>query len=160
MTRPPTSTYRLQLTAEFGFAQAADQAGYLAALGVSHVYLSPILQAAPGSRHGYDVVDHSLVSAELGGEDGFRAMAAAFRAQNLRTILDVVPNHMAIPVPESLNRQLWDVLTHGAGSPYAHWFDIDWAAGGGRMLLPVLGGPPDKIANDLSVADGTLRYFD
>lgn len=161
MTSPPASTYRLQLNRDFGFARAAGQAGYLAALGVSHVYLSPILQAVPGSSHGYDVTDHSLVSAELGGEDGFRAMASAFRAHDLRVIVDVVPNHMAIPAPESLNRQLWDVLKHGAGSPYAHWFDIDWDAGDGKMLLPVLGGPPDKIANDLREGrDGTLRYFD
>ncbi len=66
----PGSTYRLQLQPEFGFADAADLAGYLARLGVTHAYISPILQAAPGSQHGYDVVDHSRISAELGGEDG------------------------------------------------------------------------------------------
>ena len=61
------------------------------------MYLSPILQAAPGSAHGYDVVDHSRISAELGGEDAFRAMAARFREHGLGIVIDIVPNHMAIP---------------------------------------------------------------
>ena len=111
----PTSTYRLQLQPGFGFADAADIAGYLAGLGVSHVYLSPILQATPGSRHGYDVVDHSRISAGLGGEPAFRDMVARFRDHGLGVIADIVPNHMAIPTPESLNRQLWSVLRDGTG---------------------------------------------
>ena len=74
----PLSTYRLQLRPGFGFAEAGELADYLADLGVTHVYLSPILQANPGSPHGYDVVDHSRVSADLGGEDAFRAMADRF----------------------------------------------------------------------------------
>ena len=79
----PVSTYRLQLRDEFGFARASEQAGYLAALGVTHVYLSPILQANPGSPHGYDVVDHSLVSTDLGGEPAFREMVAEFHRRRL-----------------------------------------------------------------------------
>ena len=79
----PVSTYRLQLRQGFGFADAAGVADYLAALGVTHVYLSPILQAAPGSAHGYDIVDHSRISADLGGEAAFRAMAERFRAHGL-----------------------------------------------------------------------------
>jgi (1->4)-alpha-D-glucan 1-alpha-D-glucosylmutase len=162
--RGPASTYRLQLTPDFGFADAAAQAEYLADLGVTHVYLSPVLEAAPGSTHGYDVVDHSRVRAALGGEAGFRAMAARFHARGLRIVLDIVPNHMAIPVPESLNRQLWSVLREGEESDYAHWFDIDWAAGGERMLLPILGAPlPDCMADlALGEADGepVVRYFD
>jgi (1->4)-alpha-D-glucan 1-alpha-D-glucosylmutase len=165
----PVSTYRLQLTAGFGFAAVADQADYLASLGVSHVYLSPILQAAPGSTHGYDVVDHSLVSADLGGEEGFRAMAGRLRSAGLGIVVDIVPNHMAIPVPESLNRQLWSVLREGRESPYAHWFDVDWTAHDGRMLLPVLARPSaelvgqgrDELAHDeLVCRDGLLRYHD
>jgi (1->4)-alpha-D-glucan 1-alpha-D-glucosylmutase len=145
---PPVSTYRLQLRAEFGFADAAGIAGYLAALGVTHVYLSPILEAAPGSVHGYDVIDHSRVSGALGGEAGFREMVAALRGHGLGVVVDVVPNHMAIPVPESLNRQLWSVLAEGPGSRYAHWFDVDWAAQDGRFLLPILGAPlPDCLAD-------------
>jgi (1->4)-alpha-D-glucan 1-alpha-D-glucosylmutase len=168
--KPPTqpvSTYRLQLRAGFGFAEAAGIAGYLAALGVTHVYLSPILEAAPGSAHGYDVIDHSRVSGALGGEAGFRDMVAALRGHGLGVVADVVPNHMAIPVPESLNRQLWSLLAEGPGSRYAHWFDVDWAAQDGRFLLPILGAPlPDCLA-DLAVTpsgDGAagpvLRYFD
>jgi (1->4)-alpha-D-glucan 1-alpha-D-glucosylmutase len=137
----PVSTYRLQLHAGFGFAEAAGIAGYLAGLGVSHVYLSPILQAAPGSMHGYDVVDHTRVSADLGGEAAFRDMAAEFRRHGLGVVLDIVPNHMAVPVPESLNRPLWSVLRDGLGSPFASWFDVDWAAQDGRLLLPILAGP-------------------
>ena len=166
----PVSTYRLQLTSRFGFAQVAGIGGYLSALGVSHVYLSPILQAAPGSAHGYDVVDHSRISAELGGEAGFRAMVAALRGHGLGVVVDIVPNHMAIPRPESLNRQLWSVLAGGPGSEFAHWFDVDWAAGGGRFLLPILAGPVTTCLADLrldpagdpaaGIAGPVLRYRD
>ena len=163
----PVSTYRLQLTPDYGFAQAGDVGEYLADLGVSHVYLSPVLEAAPGSRHGYDVTDHSRIRAELGGEDEFRSMVKRFRAHGLGIVLDIVPNHMAIPVPETLNRQLWSVLRDGRGSPYANWFDIDWAAQDERMLLPILGGPVEECLDDLTVdrdggPDGepVLRYFD
>jgi (1->4)-alpha-D-glucan 1-alpha-D-glucosylmutase len=142
VSEPPTSTYRLQLHAGFGFAEVAATADYLAALGVSHVYLSPILQAAPGSPHGYDVVDHSRISAELGGEPGFRAMAAELRRHGLGTVVDIVPNHMGIGAPEWQNRQFWSVLADGLESPCAHWFDIDWAARAGRLLLPILARPP------------------
>jgi len=147
----PVSTYRLQLQPGFGFAEAGEVAGYLSDLGVTHVYLSPILQAAPGSRHGYDVVDHSRVSADLGGEAGLRAMVGQFRRHGLGVIVDVVPNHMAIPVPESLNRQLWSVLREGPGSPCAHWFDVDWSAQDGRLLLPVLAGPAEECLGDITV---------
>jgi (1->4)-alpha-D-glucan 1-alpha-D-glucosylmutase len=166
----PLSTYRLQLNRDFGFAQAAELADYLADLGVSHVYLSPILQAAPGSQHGYDVVDHSRISADLGGEDGFRAMVAVFRAHDLGVVVDVVPNHMGIAAPEAVNRQFWSVLAEGAGSSCAHWFDIDWAARGGRLLLPILAGSLAQCMGDLvvdrdggygqPVGEPVLRYFD
>jgi (1->4)-alpha-D-glucan 1-alpha-D-glucosylmutase len=167
---PPAATYRLQLHAGFGFAEAAATAPYLARLGVTHLYLSPILQAAPGSTHGYDVVDHSVISADLGGESGFRDLVAELRRLGLGVIVDVVPNHMSIGAPESLNHQFWSVLAGGPDSPAAHWFDIDWAARGGRLLLPVLGGPPAKCADDLTIDPGgdprhpdsgpVLRYFD
>ena len=147
----PVSTYRLQLQPGFGFAEAGEVAGYLSDLGVTHVYLSPILQAAPGSRHGYDVVDHARVSADLGGEAALRAMVSRFRRHGLGVIVNVVPNHMAIPVPESLNRQLWSVLREGPGSPCSHWFDVDWAAQDGRLLLPILAGPAEDCLADISV---------
>jgi (1->4)-alpha-D-glucan 1-alpha-D-glucosylmutase len=162
---PPQSSYRLQLQPGFGFAAAAGVAAYLASLGVTHAYLSPILQAAPGSVHGYDVVDHSRLSAELGGEAAFRDMVAEFRRHGLGVIADIVPNHMAIGAPESLNRQFWSVLREGPGSPFAHWFDIDWRAGGGRLLLPILAGPLAGCLGDLTMdrdaPDGpVLRYHD
>ena len=114
--RIPTSTYRLQLHAGFGFADAAAIVPYLARLGVSHLYLSPILQAAPGSMHGYDVVDHSRVSADLGGEDALVDLADRAHQHGLGIVVDVVPNHMAIPTPEHLNRQLWETLRLGRDS--------------------------------------------
>lgn len=132
----PRATYRLQFGPGFGFADAAELAPYLAALGVSHVYLAPVFEARPGSTHGYDVTDPSRINPELGGEAGFRAMAAAFRAEGLGLVLDIVPNHMGVGPTNAF----WlDVLAHGPASRYAHWFDIDWQAGGGRVVLPVLG---------------------
>lgn len=135
----PTATYRLQLQPDFPFSAAGKAVPYLAALGVSHLHLSPVLEAVPGSRHGYDVVDHSRVRAELGGEAGLRQLSATAREHGLGLILDIVPNHMAA-APRH-NRQLWEVLREGRASPYARWFDIDWTAGGGKVLLPVLAGP-------------------
>ncbi len=117
----PTATYRLQLRPEFGFRDAAAIVPYLADLGISHVYCSPILQAAPGSTHGYDVVDHSKLSEDLGGETGWQELVAACRAHGLGIVVDIVPNHMAVPNP-----QYDDVVEHGRESAYAHWFDIDW----------------------------------
>ncbi|MFD5617853.1 malto-oligosyltrehalose synthase [Streptomyces yangpuensis] len=152
----PASTYRLQLRPEFPFAAAEAAVPYLASLGVSHLHLSPVLEAAPGSAHGYDVTDHSRVRAELGGEPGLRALAATARAHGLGLVLDIVPNHMAVPTPLRLNRPLWEVLRDGPGSPYAHWFDIDWEAGGGQVVLPLLPGPADSC--DLRVEDGVLRH--
>ena len=171
-SRVPVSTYRLQLHSGFGFEQAAAQADYLASLGVTHVYLSPILQANPGSAHGYDVIDHSRVSTDLGGENAFRAMVDTFRRHRLGVVVDVVPNHMARPTPESLNQQLWSVLYQGRKSPYAHWFDVDWDAQDGKLLMPILAGPMEKCLDDLIIDTGlrdpgypghsgaVLRYFD
>src|SRR4051794_30707934 len=163
-TTPPTATYRLQLRREFGFREAAAVVPYLAALGVSHVYCSPVLEAVPGSAHGYDVVDHSRLSPELGGDEGWAELVARCREHGLGIVVDVVPNHMAIPTPERLNRQLWDVLRLGRESSYAEWFDVDWAAQGDRLLMPVLGDPfDDCLARGEITADaaaGVLRYFD
>ncbi|MER5415922.1 malto-oligosyltrehalose synthase [Streptomyces virginiae] len=152
----PTSTYRLQLRPEFPFAAAEAAVPYIASLGVSHLHLSPVLEAAPGSTHGYDVTDHSRVRAELGGEAGLRALAGAARAHGLGLVLDIVPNHMAVPTPLRLNRPLWEVLRDGPASPYARWFDIDWEAGDGQVLLPVLAGPVESC--ELEVDGEVLRY--
>jgi (1->4)-alpha-D-glucan 1-alpha-D-glucosylmutase len=145
----PRSTYRLQLTEGFGFREAATQAcAYLAELGVSHAYLSPVLQAAPGSTHGYDVADPTRLSAELGGDEGFSALVAGLRHHGLGVVLDIVPNHLGLVSPA--NRWWWDVLRHGPDSAYAGHFDIRWRARGGgppQVLVPHLGQPlEDELA--------------
>jgi (1->4)-alpha-D-glucan 1-alpha-D-glucosylmutase len=157
----PTSTYRLQLHLEFNFTDAAVIVPYLAALGVSHLYLSPVLEAAPGSTHGYDVVEHGRISPELGGVGGLRRLTAACRRAGLGLVVDVVPNHMAIPTPQTANPVWWSVLREGPDSPYASWFDIDWAApdNPGKVLVPLLGQPlRDCLAADeiqlVKAADG------
>ncbi|MFV2176201.1 malto-oligosyltrehalose synthase [Actinomadura sp. LOL_016] len=151
---PPSGTYRVQLRGtpeeHFGFAEAAALAPYLAALGVSHVYLSPVLRAAPGSAHGYDVVDHSRLADELGGAEAFGAMATRFRAHGLRLLIDIVPNHMAIPAPPEPNAPLTAVLAEGRSSPFARWFDVDWDAGGGRLVPPGDGEPNYRRFFDIS----------
>ncbi|MGW1796759.1 malto-oligosyltrehalose synthase [Streptomyces sp. NPDC001984] len=154
----PTATYRLQLQPAFPFAAAAAAVPYLASLGVSHLHLSPVLEAVPGSAHGYDVVDHARVRAELGGEEGLRALAGTAREHGLGLVVDIVPNHMAM-APRH-NRALWEVLREGPKSPYARWFDIDWEAQGGQLLLPVLGGPLGTVVADLVVDGDVLRYHD
>lgn len=164
--QPPASTYRLQLQPGFTFADAAAAVPRLADLGVTHLHLSPVLEAVPGSTHGYDVVDHTRVRAELGGEQGLRELSRTARGHGLGLVLDIVPNHMAVPAPEHLNGPLWEVLRDGPAAAYAHWFDIEWQAQGGRVLLPVLGEPEPDALGDLSVghdkaAGGrVLRYHD
>lgn len=165
-----TATYRLQLHAGFGFADAAQQVDYLADLGVSHLYLSPILAAAPGSRHGYDVVDHDALSAPAGGEAAWHQLVAAAHARGLGIVVDIVPNHMAVPTPAYLNAPLWQLLREGRDSRYAAWFDVDWQAGGDTILMPVLGETlEDAVAGGLLTvaADGgrnhdepVVRYYD
>lgn len=160
MTSPtvPLATYRLQLQPEFPFAAAEAAVPYLASLGVSHLHLSPVLEAVPGSVHGYDVVDHTRVRDELGGEEGLRSLARAAGAHGLGLVVDIVPNHMAM-VPRH-NRPLWEVLREGPGSPYARWFDIDWDVRGGQVLLPVLGGPLGSEIDQLVVDGKELRYHE
>ncbi|MDQ3628827.1 MAG: malto-oligosyltrehalose synthase, partial [Actinomycetota bacterium] len=153
----PGSTYRLQLHAGFGFDAAREQVAYLASLGVTHLYLSPILQAAPGSVHGYDVVDHSRVSRDLGGIEGLAALAETAHAHGLGIVVDVVPNHMTLSQPLHLNAQLWDVLRNGRASAYAHWFDVDWDHLDGRLGLPVLG---DLVEELIEAGELTLDRHD
>ncbi len=168
--RTPGSTYRFQIRGEFGFRAAAAQAGYLADLGVSHAYLSPVLEPTPGSGHGYDVVDHTALNSAAGGRAGFDELIGALHAAGVRAIADVVPNHMAVPTPVHLNAPLWSVLREGRQSPYANWFDIDWAAGDETVLMPILGAPLSEVlaAGELKVAqdggpagdESVVRYFD
>jgi len=130
----PRATYRLQFRGGMTFDRAAGLAPYLAEIGISHLYASPIFTAAPGSTHGYDVADHGELDPVLGGEEGFARLVEALKANGLGLILDIVPNHMAT----SMANPWWrDVLKFGAGSAYARHFDIDWNAP--KLLLPVLG---------------------
>jgi len=137
----PTATYRLQLHHQHTLDDARARLPYLRELGVSHVYLSPILEAVPGSMHGYDVVDHARVASDLGGEEAWDRFCAAAREQGLGIVVDIVPNHVSIEGGH--NRRWMDVLEHGASSSSAEWFDIDWVGREehqrGTVVLPVLG---------------------
>jgi (1->4)-alpha-D-glucan 1-alpha-D-glucosylmutase len=132
------ATYRVQLGPGFGFEELSATLDYLTGLGVSHLYCSPILQAAQGSSHGYDVVDPTRISDDLGGEGGFRALVDAARGRGLRILLDIVPNHMS--VSDRRNRWWWDVLVAGRSSPFARYFDINWdhPLFRGRVMAPLL----------------------
>ncbi|MEO7449084.1 MAG: malto-oligosyltrehalose synthase [Humibacillus sp.] len=164
--RPIVSTHRLQLEPGFTLDDARGQVEHLAALGVSHLYLSPVLQASKGSTHGYDVIDHTSVSVGLGGGEAFARLAEAAHAAGLGLVVDVVPNHMTTPTPLSLNRPLWSVLREGHESPFATWFDVDWDAQGGRILMPVLGVTLEEAlaAGDISVGEHegvpVVQYYD
>lgn len=138
---PPRATYRLQFSAGLRFADGAALAPYLAALGVSHIYASPIFAARKGSTHGYDIVDYNRLNPLLGSDGDLRAMVQALHDHGLGLILDVVPNHMGVG---GADNRFWEsVLEWGPDSPYAHWFDIDWQAPGleGKVLFPFLGEP-------------------
>ena len=117
------ATYRVQLHAGFTFDDAAAITGYLAALGVSQLYCSPYLQAAPGSMHGYDVVDHGRLNSELGGAPAHGRLVQSLAGAGLGQVLDIVPNHMALA--GRANAWWWDVLENGPSSRYASYFDID-----------------------------------
>ncbi|WP_326542516.1 malto-oligosyltrehalose synthase [Pseudorhodoferax sp.] len=150
----PRATYRLQLHKDFDFAAAQAILPYLQALGVSHVYCSPITRARPGSMHGYDVADPREISPELGGREAFERFALAARALDLQLLLDIVPNHMGVIGGD--NPWWSDVLEHGQASAYAGFFDIDWQpmdpAMAGKLLVPVLGAPYGEV-----LAQGQLQ---
>ncbi|HZC92548.1 MAG TPA: alpha-amylase family glycosyl hydrolase, partial [Mycobacterium sp.] len=162
MVFPVLATYRLQLRGAssgfgFTFADAENLLDYLDDLGVSHLYLSPILTAVSGSEHGYDVADPTTVSAELGGPEGLARLSAAARARGIGLVVDVVPNHVGIDKAEQ-NPWWWDVLRHGRSSAYASYFDIDWDLADGRIVLPLLGSDGDVA--DLTVDGDLLRLGD
>ncbi|MET4051364.1 (1-_4)-alpha-D-glucan 1-alpha-D-glucosylmutase [Frigoribacterium sp. PvP054] len=160
-TMHPRSTYRLQVRASFDLEAAAELVPYLHDLGADWVYLSPILAAEPGSDHGYDVVDHSLVDPERGGAEGLDELSTRAHAAGLGVLVDIVPNHVGVATPKA-SVWWWDLLTHGRESRYADAFDVDWAAGGGKVLLPVLGEPAaaDGSIEGLSVDGDELHYYD
>jgi (1->4)-alpha-D-glucan 1-alpha-D-glucosylmutase len=151
------STYRVQLSGAFPFTAARAVVPYLADLGVSHLYASPVLRARTGSTHGYDVVDPTQVAPELGGEAGLRDLVAELRAHGMGLVVDLVPNHLAI----SDENPWWvEVLRHGQTAETARVFDIDWEAGGGRVRLPVLGGPLEQVAGEVEVGGGWVVYHE
>jgi (1->4)-alpha-D-glucan 1-alpha-D-glucosylmutase len=164
----PRATYRIQLSPDFTFDQAADLADYLMALGISHLYCSPILQAAPGSSHGYDVADPTRISQELGGASGFRALHQAMQSRGIELLVDIVPNHMA--TVGRANPWWWDLLTHGPSSRYADYFDVDWRPAAAtikdKILLGVLGDRYGRelesgaLRVELGADDQVVRYHD
>jgi (1->4)-alpha-D-glucan 1-alpha-D-glucosylmutase len=159
MAFPVLSTYRLQLRGEssgfrFSFADAENVLDYLHDLGVSHVYLCPIMSAATGSPHRYDVTDPTMVSPVLGGAEGLARLSAAARARGMGLVVDIVPNHVGVGRPAE-TPAWWDVLRYGRDSEYATFFDIDWDLDNGRIVLPVLGSDDDVA--DLTVDGDVLR---
>jgi (1->4)-alpha-D-glucan 1-alpha-D-glucosylmutase len=153
----PRGTYRLQVTADFTLDDAASVAGYLADLGVTHAYSSPLLRSAKGSTHGYDTVDHAHIDEPRGGRAGFDRFVAALHERSLGLVLDLVPNHMGVSDPAE-SGWWWDLLQHGRDSAHADAFDVDWDFGGGKVRIPVLGSADD--VSELKVVDGELRYYD
>jgi len=159
----PAATYRLQLRPGFGFADASEVIPYLAALGITHLYCSPYLQAAAGSAHGYDVVDPTRVNTELGGQKEHQRMLLVLKDAGMGQVLDLVPNHMAITGQE--NPWWWDVLENGPSSPHASFFDVDWEASEDRwpnkVLLPVLGDHYGRVleAGELLLAYEQYRFI-
>lgn len=169
MTARPVSTYRLQVRPSFGLDAAASALPYLHDLGADWAYLSPILQAAEGSEHGYDVVDPTRVDDARGGPEALARFTAAARAAGLGILVDIVPNHQGVADPAE-NPWWWDVLLRGRASAHAGAFDIDGDHGDGRLVLPVLGGEPEDIlaGGEITVSPdttdaapfGTARYYD
>lgn len=136
----PTSTYRLQFRDGMTFDKAAGLVPYWQALGISHLYASPIFSATSGSTHGYDVTDANRIDPVLGGREAFERLAQALKGAGISLLLDIVPNHMAA----SLENPWWqDVIEWGHASRFANHFDIDWEQ---RLTLPFLGQPFKDVA--------------
>ncbi len=155
--RVPRATYRLQLHAGFTFTDAIGLVPYLAKLGVSHLYCSPILRARPGSTHGYDVVAHDQLNPELGSPADFDRLVAALHAQGMGLLFDMVPNHVGVHGAD--NAWWMDVLENGQASAFAEYFDIEWHPVNsdleGKVLVPVLG---DHYGNVLAAGELKLHY--
>ncbi|HEX8750196.1 MAG TPA: malto-oligosyltrehalose synthase, partial [Nitrospira sp.] len=164
----PLATYRLQLHSNFKFEAARAVVPYLNALGITDCYLSPTSQATPGSDHGYDVIDPTVLNPELGTEEDFQNFVHTVQAHGMGVLLDVVPNHMGIA--KTLNRWWRDVLENGPVSRYATAFDIDWhpikRELENKVLLPILGDQYGAVLESqemqLVYEDGSfsLRYGD
>ena len=146
----PVAAARIQLTPDLGFDEVAGVVPYLARLGLSHLYTSPVAEAVTGSRHGYDVTDPERVRGELGGPAGLTRLLDTLAAHGMGWLVDIVPNHVAVS-PAEQNAWWWDVLRHGRASGHAGTFDIDWDAGAGTVVIP--SGPVDvgsaRIVSDV-----------
>lgn len=152
----PLATYRIQLSKDFGFLQAAEILPYLQSLGITHVYASPYLRARPGSPHGYDIIDHGAINPELGSHEDYRVFLEALHRHGMYQILDMVPNHMGV----GSDNQWWmDVLENGRLSNFAEFFDISWEPLKqelrNKVLLPVLG---DRYGSVLEEGDLKLTF--
>jgi len=154
----PRSTYRLQLTSDFDLFEAARRLPYLHDLGVDWVYLSPVLAAEAGSEHGYDVAVHTREDPERGGAAGLEVLASVAHGLDMGVLVDIVPNHVGVASPRPAT-WWWDVLEHGERSRFASYFDIDWEAGGGRLLLPVV-GDGDEGAIEVDPQERAVVYHD
>ncbi len=164
----PRASYRVQLHRGFTFDDARALVPYLAALGISHLYCSPIFAATPGSTHGYDVTDHGQINPELGGLPGLHALGEALRERDMGLIIDMVPNHVGLA--NSQNPWWRDVLRHGEASRHAPTFDINWSTQphlpSGVLVYPILGQPFGRALEagelQLTLDDGdlALRYYD
>ena len=167
LPRIPLACYRLQFNSDFTFRHATAALSYLARLGITDVYASPLLQSRLGSQHGYDVTDPSRIDSELGNEQQFEAFQSALQKERMGLLLDIVPNHMAA---SSENPWWMDVLENGPGSPYAAYFDIDWHPPSrtleNKILLPMLGNFYGKTLNNqefqIVFRHGTfsIQYYD
>jgi (1->4)-alpha-D-glucan 1-alpha-D-glucosylmutase len=166
----PRATYRVQLNREFRFADATALVPYLASLGISHLYCSPYLRARPGSRHGYDIVDHTTLNPEIGTREDFDALVAALARHGMSHVCDVVPNHMAIMGED--NAWWMDVLENGPASSFSEFFDIDWKSSDpdlyGKVLVPILGESYGTVLErgelelqfEADTGAFAIRYFD
>lgn len=155
--RHATATYRLQFSGHLRLTDAAALVEYLAALGISDLYASPLFRARQESQHGYDVVDHNMIDPDIGSEAELESLATNLASHEMGLLMDVVPNHMGI---DDVNNAWWqDVLEHGRSSPFARYFDIDWSPpkelSQDRVLLPVLG---DQYGNVLERGEMRLTY--
>lgn len=153
----PRATVRLQFNQSFTLDDATELVDYYAALGISHIYASPLQTAQPGSTHGYDIVDPRAINPELGGEAALKRLVTRLRAADMGLILDIVPNHMGIA--GSANSWWQSVLEWGRESPHAEWFDIDWESDDpllfGKVLMPILGGSYNEV---VQAAEIGLRF--
>ncbi|MCX6399320.1 MAG: malto-oligosyltrehalose synthase [Propionibacteriales bacterium] len=162
MDRVPSSTYRLQIRESFDLDAARELLPYLDELGVGWLYLSPILEAHPGSDHGYDVVDPTRVDPARGGPEALARLSAEAHGRGMGVVVDIVPNHVGVETPLT-NGWWWDVLRNGRDSRFARFFDIDWSAGNGQVLIPVVGdddtGDGGEVMN-VRLVEGMLGHHE